>query len=133
MSRKPRGPAPPLRGSPPPSRPQGARSGGESSRPVLAPFGRAGTHAVGGGRDADPGAQRVVAVRSEDAPAVAGLSTDHCSLLTVPSVQLFLQRAQDVRPEFALTAANAPTVAAICCRLEGLPLAIELAAARVRV
>ena len=50
-----------------------------------------------------------------------------------PSVQLWCQRVSAIDPSFALTNENAPTIAEICRRLDGLPLAIELAAARARV
>jgi len=52
-------------------------------------------------------------------------------LSSSPSVQLFVERATAVQPRFALTAVNAGAVAQICQRLDGIPLALELAAARI--
>jgi len=50
-----------------------------------------------------------------------------------PAVRLFVERARDVQPDFRLTSSNVPTVAAICRRLDALPLALELAARWIKV
>ncbi len=63
------------------------------------------------------------------APEQAG---DPSSLARYEAVRLFVDRATAVQPAFSVTRENAPAVAAVCRRLDGIPLAIELAAARVK-
>jgi predicted ATPase len=65
--------------------------------------------------------------------ALPGAGDDLIALQACPSIALFLQRAEKVKPGFTLTAVNADAIASICRQLDGLPLALELAAARVRI
>ncbi|MEU4557677.1 BTAD domain-containing putative transcriptional regulator [Actinoplanes sp. NPDC023936] len=64
-------------------------------------------------------------------PPQAGAATDVSELMAYPAVRLFAERAADVSPEFAVTSENAASVGRICRMLDGQPLAVELAAARL--
>lgn len=72
------------------------------------------------------------AARSRPIPANADPATIN-ALASYAAVELFVIRARGIRPDFQLTPANAAAVAGICQRLDGLPLALELAAAQIRV
>jgi predicted ATPase/transcriptional regulator with XRE-family HTH domain len=72
---------------------------------------------------------RVPPLAVPDPTAIAA----HSALLEYDSVALLVQCAQAVVPEFMVSEANAQPVAAICARLEGVPLAIQLAAARIKL
>jgi predicted ATPase/class 3 adenylate cyclase len=77
-------------------------------------------------------AEREIAVAPLPLPA-PGRLPPLAELAGVAAVALFVERAQAAHASFALTAENAAAVAGICQRLDGLPLAIELAAARIKV
>ena len=63
----------------------------------------------------------------------SGSLSDLASLARYEAIGLFVERAVAVKPDFVLTPLNAPSVAAITIRLDGLPLAIELAASRIKI
>src|SRR5262249_23746737 len=82
------------------------------------------------------GALRITGEQEYPLPPLALPATDTRdvdALAANPSVALFVRRARAARPSFALTDANAAIIADICRRLDGLPLAIELAAAWAKV
>ncbi len=66
-------------------------------------------------------------------PAAGAPRQDLGALAACESVHLFIDRVRDFKPDFELTQENAPLVAAICTRLEGMPLAIELTAPRMKL
>ncbi|MCB0236958.1 MAG: AAA family ATPase, partial [Anaerolineae bacterium] len=88
-----------------------------------------------------------ILVTSREALFISGETTLQIPSLSLPgkgmstpdavagseAVQLFIARAQAVRPDFVLTADNAPALAKVVRRLDGIPLALELAAARLRM
>jgi predicted ATPase len=91
--------------------------------------------------------QVVVLVSSREGLGIAGEAAYRVPSLSLPdpkrdvtpeglaryeAVRLFVDRARAVRPSFQVDAANAPALASVCARLDGIPLALELAAARVR-
>jgi len=84
------------------------------------------------GLPAPPDTSRLSRVELENLPA-ALRHPDPETLGQYEAVRLFIARAVAVRPGFRVTNENAPAVAGICARLHGMPLAIELAAARVKL
>lgn len=79
---------------------------------------------------------RITGEREYPVPPLALPGAADCDVESIsrsPAVALFVERARRVRASFELTASNATEVGELCSRLDGLPLAIELAAARVRI
>ena len=76
--------------------------------------------------------EKVVPIAPLELPSLRPLPTLD-RLVLFEAVRLFIDCAEAAKPDFAVTSANAPAVAEICHRLDGLPLAIELAASRVRL
>jgi predicted ATPase/class 3 adenylate cyclase len=77
--------------------------------------------------------EHVFAVPPLSLPDTARGQASAAQLVEYEAIQLFVQRAEEVRPDFRLTDDNAAAVAEICRRLDGLPLAVELATARINL
>jgi predicted ATPase/class 3 adenylate cyclase len=77
------------------------------------------------------GGEQLVAVPALPVPDI-GLSLDALESSNADAVRLFCDRAQDAKPDFSLADTNIAAVTELCRRLDGIPLALELAAARVR-
>ncbi|HSE82120.1 MAG TPA: adenylate/guanylate cyclase domain-containing protein [Gaiellaceae bacterium] len=77
--------------------------------------------------------EHLLAVPPLSVPTIAGTQVSAEAVAASEAVRLFLERACEARPSFVLTDENAPAVSEITARLDGLPLAIELAAARLRL
>jgi predicted ATPase/class 3 adenylate cyclase len=84
------------------------------------------------GLPAPPDPARLSEIERLNLPAELRVVTA-ATLDSYEAARLFVARAQAVRPGFELTDANAPAIARICARLHGMPLAIELAAARIKL
>ena len=78
------------------------------------------------------GGEKVIAIPPLELPSLRPVPPPG-QLVQFEAVRLFIDRAVAVKADFAVTNANAPAVAEICHRLDGLPLAIELAASRIRL
>jgi non-specific serine/threonine protein kinase len=76
--------------------------------------------------------ERIMAVPSLSVPEPDRLTPTADALMSYESVSLLVQRATAVLPEFVVSADNREAVARLCQRLDGIPLAIELAAVRLR-
>jgi predicted ATPase len=79
------------------------------------------------------GGEHLFAVPPLSLPSAAGRAVSADELGRYEAIQLFVARARAVKPDFRLTDDNAAAVAEICLRLDGLPLAVELATARVNL
>ncbi len=75
------------------------------------------------------GGETIYHVPSLSLPELA--SNTRAALVHYEAVQLFVERARAANPKFGLTDGNAAAIAQVCCRLDGIPLALELAAARI--